>query len=141
MNKYLILLGIFIIAMVFIIWIIPPMITPVNNINVSNDVITIDKTGVIIPDDVCSYRGIKNNVIVIYKTGCGACAIAVPILEELDNELDVNFEFYDLAVQEGRNKVDELKIIPYYVPTVIINCKAYVGLFTKEQYKSFIEAM
>jgi len=94
-----------------------------------------------IPAAVCKVKGIDNRVIAIYRHGCPACDIAIPILEKLEEELQEDFEFIDLADPAGSARIDELKIIPSYIPTVIIDCKAYIGVKSEEEYRELIEAI
>jgi thiol-disulfide isomerase/thioredoxin len=108
-----------------------------NTTNNTQDFILL-KDGDTINDDICIVRGIKNKILVFHETGCGACAIAIPRLKEIENELNMTFEYIDLATKEGVNKVQELKIAPYAVPTIIVNCKAYTGVRSKDEYKQII---
>ncbi len=85
-----------------------------------------------VPSDIC-----KNvpEVTVIHKEGCPACAIALPILQELEKELNITFNYYDLAVSEDVIKVGDMKLPVQYIPTVIINCKVFIGIKDKDAYK------
>lgn len=93
--------------------------------------------------DTCAERGIEGKVVVLHSASCGACAIAVPRLEELEAEFPgVEFEFLDLSRPEQRDRaIEEIRIVPYYVPTTIIDCYALVGVHPKETYKERIEAI
>ena len=62
-------------------------------------------------------------------------------LEELEEELQSDFEFIDVSDPDGYARLTELKIIPSYVPTVIIDCKAYIGVMSEEEYRELIEAI
>lgn len=88
--------------------------------------------GMIIPETRC--KAIPE-VCVIHGAGCPACAIALPRLKELEQELGMNFSYYDLAIADERQKVLSLGIIPKAIPTVVIRCKVYVGVRSKEEYK------
>lgn len=85
----------------------------------------------------CLERGINNKVLVLHTHGCPACGVAVPILEELAEEIDYEFEFIELSTNKER--AFELGIIPTHVPTTLIKCKAYTGAKTKEEFRSLIE--
>ena len=113
--------------------------TPPNSTEFS-DIIYIPQS-MEISREICAARGIEGKVLVMHSAGCGACAVAVPILEELEAELGTDFEFLDLSVPEQAERVQELKIIPYYVPTTIIDCYALVGVHSKDTYKERIEAI
>lgn len=80
-------------------------------------------------------------VVIIEKQGCPACAIAVPRLEELEKELGKEFKYYDLSVIEEAQQVKELGLIAQFVPTVVIKCKVFVGVKTKEEYKEALEGL
>jgi thiol-disulfide isomerase/thioredoxin len=71
--------------------------------------------------------------------GCPACAQAVPILIELDNELDIDFRFYDTKNPIEKEKLLRIGVIPKHVPTLIIDCEVFEGVKTKEEYKNLIE--
>lgn len=95
------------------------------------------KDGVIIPPNVCSEL---SKVTVIHQPGCSACAIALPRLQELEKDMNISFKYYDLAISNNREAILALGLIPQAVPTVIINCKVYVGVKSKEEYRSLIMA-
>jgi len=110
-----------------VIYIIPPLLTE-TNVTINNSYIVVDKNG---PISDCNLTG----VTIIHKEGCPACEIVLPILEEIESENNLNFEYIDLATHDGRNRMYEIGIVPYYVPTTIINCNAYIGVYTKEEYE------
>lgn len=80
-----------------------------------------------------------SKVTIIHTTGCSACAVAIPRLQELEQELNMSFSYYDLAIENNRQDILDMNLIPQAVPTVIINCKVYVGVRSKEDYKTLIE--
>jgi len=91
--------------------------------------------GVVVPSNICSKIP---EVVVIYKNGCPACAVAVPRLQELEQELGKNFKYYDLSITSDAQEVKEKGLLVQFVPSVIIKCKVYVGVRNKEEYKSAI---
>ena len=93
--------------------------------------------GMILDEDLCQMRGVKDKVIVFHSSGCPACSIAVPRLEELEQEMDYDFEFIDIS--NGRDRMMEIGLIPSHIPTVIIKCKVYVGAKSKEDYRNLIK--
>lgn len=99
----------------------------------SPEVILVD--GAEIPITTCSRIP---KVTTIYREGCPACGVSIPRLEELEKELDMDFKYYDLAIGEDVQEVRDLGLIVQFVPSVIINCKVYIGARTKEQYKEYI---
>jgi thiol-disulfide isomerase/thioredoxin len=106
------------------------------NGNGTCEIITI-RDGMVLEDSDCAARQIKDKVVIFHAPGCPACSVAVPRLEELEQEMDVEFEFID--VSNGRERMFEIGLIPEKIPTVIINCKVYVGAKSKEEYRSLIE--
>ena len=123
----------------FILFVMPNLNinTPVNITD--NDLIFIEHNDTI-SDSICTEKGIKNKIIVMHQTGCPACSIAVPRLEELDNELSLGkkIEFINLVTEDGRERILALGIVPRLVPTVLINCKVYVGALPKDEYRKLI---
>ncbi|MGB9708273.1 MAG: hypothetical protein ACPLXC_03065 [Candidatus Pacearchaeota archaeon] len=93
------------------------------------------KDGIILAPETCD---LLPKVTVIHQAGCSACAIAVPRLQELEQELNQKFQYYDLAIDTERQKILNFGLIPQAVPTVIINCKTYVGVRSKEEYLNLI---
>jgi len=91
--------------------------------------------GATLNQDKCSQL---NKVTIIHAAGCSACAIAIPRLQELEQELEMNFDYYDFAIDNDKEKILNFGLIPKAVPTAIINCKVYVGAKSKEQYKEAI---
>lgn len=101
-----------------------------------NGTIYID-IGDVIPDVNCTAMGINDRVLVIHKTGCPACDVALPRLREVEQELGMSFEYINTVEARGLERLEELKIMPYRVPTVLIKCKAY-AVKTKDEYKALI---
>lgn len=92
--------------------------------------------GDVLPYNICNKL---DEVLVISKTGCPACAVAVPILEELEEEIGEEFLHLNMAVDEDRNKLLGYGFVSKYVPTVIVDCKVYAGALEKERYRTIIE--
>ena len=90
----------------------------------------------ILDDAVCAARGIRNEVVAFYSPGCPACAVAIPRLKEIEKELNMTFEYVD--VSSGQERILELGLVPAKIPTVIIDCRVYVGTRTKEEYRNLI---
>ena len=102
-----------------------------------NDTIFV-KIGDAIPQDTCSFKGLDGMVIVLHQTGCPACSRVLPLLEELESELDMEFEYYNLAVDDDFNELKEkYDLLPTHTPTVIIGCVAY-GSMEKEGYRKLL---
>jgi len=113
--------------------------TPTNNHtnnHTGNHTLILVSDGTEISYEECAARGVNDKVIVLHTSGCPACGIAVPILEELSEEIDYEFEFIELSTNVER--AYEIGILPTHVPTALIKCKAYTGAKTKEEYKNLI---
>ena len=92
-----------------------------------------------IPTEMCYENGFRERVTVFYSTTCPACKATLPRLQLLEAKLtDVEFEYIALDDDEGRARIQELKISPYYVPAVIINCAVY-GSMSQADYEEIIE--
>lgn len=137
MKKYLsyVIVAIVIVIVIVVLANKSNNLTPTNNINLINKVIIIDK-GDTIPEKICGE--IKNQVIVIYKTGCPGCAVAVPILQEIEKEQNLNFNYINVAEEQGRRELLRIGLVPRWVPTVLVNCNVYVGPLRKEEYAQII---
>lgn len=104
-------------------------------LNKSSDVLLTD--GATVPAEICATI---NKVTIISREGCPACGIALPRLEELEQELNMQFKYYDTSIIEDAQEIKDKGLIPQYVPTVIINCKVYIGALEKEEYRNLILA-
>jgi glutaredoxin len=93
------------------------------------------KDGAVLNETICKQI---DNITVIHRAGCVHCAAVLPRLRELEQELNMSFTYYDIAISQDNGKVVSLNLIPEGVPTVIINCKVYVGERSKDDYKSAI---
>lgn len=91
--------------------------------------------GDVLPENIC---GKLNNVIVVHKTGCPGCAVALPRLQELEKETGEKFLYYNVAVEKERNELMALGFIPRRVPTIISKCNVYTKILTKEEYKNLL---
>ena len=92
-----------------------------------------------LPDEVCS--SINSKVIVIYSDTCGACHAVMPLLEELDKEYSIDFEYINLSEKGDVEKIDAMKLIPKYTPTVIAGCKVMIGVKSESEYRDALNAM
>ena len=123
----------------------PPNPVDVNDTNMSGDqteddtleFIIIDKEGTIEPG-ICSARKLDDKIIVLESRYCGACRIAVPILKEIEEELNMEFIFLDLSKQYDSDRLKEFRIMPQYTPTVLVGCDVHIGAKSKEVYREAI---
>lgn len=94
--------------------------------------------GTVIPQDVCEARGIENAVIVFHSPECPACIQTVPVLEQIENETGRDIEFLDVTSANDRQTMEKLRMMPDYIPAVVIKCRVYVGYKSKA---TFVELM
>lgn len=97
--------------------------------------IVIDE-GIVLPENICKSL---NEPIIIHKTGCPACAVAIPIIQELEKELGKEFIYYNVAVEEERNELMALGFVPRYVPTIVVDCKVHTGALSREEFRELLK--
>ncbi|MFH1823330.1 MAG: hypothetical protein ABH817_01270 [archaeon] len=88
--------------------------------------------GVPIPEELCSKLP---DYFAISQPGCPHCAIVMPRLKELENELSIIIKYYDLSINENRAELTNAGVYPKGVPTVVINCEVFVGEKSKEFFR------
>lgn len=93
--------------------------------------------GDVLPEKICD--NLDNNVLIIHETGCSACGVAIPRIRMLEKELRKTYKYIDLAVPEDRDYLLNKSFTTLHVPTLIADCKVYVGTKTDEVYKSILE--
>jgi thiol-disulfide isomerase/thioredoxin len=101
-----------------------------------NGGIQVIDNGDVLDQAFCQSKGLDSQVTVFHSPTCPACLRTVPVLEEIENETDVKFEFIDLTT--GDERVKELGITPGHIPAVIIECEVYTGYKTKQQFLDMI---
>jgi hypothetical protein len=94
--------------------------------------------GLSLVGEPCSSRGLEDVVLVVHSVRCGACLVAVPILQEIDQELP-DREFRFVEVRTDADVLEELELLPHYTPAIVANCRVSVGLKTKQEYLSLIQ--
>jgi thiol-disulfide isomerase/thioredoxin len=87
----------------------------------------------------CSERGLGDRVIFVYSSTCPACAMTKPLLFEAASEAGKTVEEINLVTD--RQKLDEIGILPYYIPTTIIDCEVLVGAKQKFEFRDIMERM
>lgn len=77
-----------------------------------------------------------NDTIIIYSPNCPHCQKALPILQEIEKEMQKNFTYYNIANESDAQTIisRNLLSVAHQVPTLITNCKVCVGSRTKEEY-------
>jgi len=109
---------------------------PDNNSTITD--YALDKEGTL-SEYECSARNLQDKILVIHAEHCGACKVAVPILQKLEEELDMTFEYYDLDVNSDRQAMGKYNIIPHYTPTVLFGCEVTIGAKSESAYRAEIE--
>ena len=92
-----------------------------------------------IPDDVCSEMGLQDEIIMVESEYCGACRVAKPCLQELEQELGVNITYLDLSNPQDLEEAKAHKTLIQYTPTLFVDCEVYIGAYSKEDFKGAIE--
>ena len=92
--------------------------------------------GLALDEEVCAEKGIMDQVTVIHSTGCPACRLTLPQLQEAETETGYKFEYID--IDADRERLSELGMLPQFIPTYIIRCTVHVGYATKDQIKALI---
>jgi thiol-disulfide isomerase/thioredoxin len=102
------------------------------------DTLLLDKEQTI-PFDECSRRGLDDRVIILVSKYCSACKVVLPILKEIEQELNMEFLYFDLSDKNDVEEFEKLKLQAQWTPTVIIGCEVLIGGYSKEKYKTKIE--
>jgi len=133
-KKKIILIGCIVILILLILILYFDNSSPNNKI----EPLTLKEEGKI-PLEQCSERNLTDKIIILESASCSACRIAVPRLQEVEDELNLSFIFIDISKDEDLKKMDEFAILPFYTPTIIVGCDIYIGLKSKEEYKRIIQ--
>lgn len=91
-----------------------------------------------ITPDYC--QNIKDHITIIYSSSCPACEKAIPILNEIEKEKNLNFTYFN--VLENPDAYIFKVILIKTIPTIIIKkdnkCKMITGFKSKETYLKYI---
>jgi thiol-disulfide isomerase/thioredoxin len=90
--------------------------------------------GMVIPQDVCTAKGIGTSVFVYHSPECPACRQTVPVLQQIVNETGKDIEFIDITSAEGKERMAQLGMMPDYIPAVVIKCHVYIGYKQKAEF-------
>jgi hypothetical protein len=84
----------------------------------------------------CEERGLKNKILLIVYKNCRHCKVAASRLLPLVKKyhLEKYFRILDTDNEDDLRAMDELGIVVPYVPVLIIDCEAYLGLRGNDQY-------
>jgi glutaredoxin len=112
-----------------------PILTPTNK-KVKKITVTTETS---IPQ--CTARGFDNKIILITSKYCPHCKEAKKIINPIIKKLKLksNYAILDITKDADRNLLEMNGIRAHYLPTLIINCKAYVGLKSKEKYTALFK--
>lgn len=106
-------------------------------INPKQNTIYLLKDKSVLSQDKCAQL---EKYVIVYQTGCPFCAKVIPRIQQVEQDLNVTFKHYNLAIKPDFDKFKEMRIMPEGVPAVIINCKTYLGAgYSIEEYKGFIQ--
>lgn len=90
--------------------------------------------------DHCSERGLQDRILFIVSQFCPKCKKARPVLERAvrGEGLELYYERIDLADPSGRERIEAYGISVQFVPTLLVDCQAYVGANHASRYGDII---
>jgi|GEM_PF-3143637 len=91
--------------------------------------------------EYCEERKLNNKIILITSRYCKHCEEAITILFPLIKryKLETYFRIYDVIDSNGLRVLNDLQISAPYVPILIIDCDAYLGLKDQKQYIKYLQ--
>jgi thiol-disulfide isomerase/thioredoxin len=108
------------------------------SLNSNNTSIYTIKDKSVISQDKCSQL---EEYVIIYQTGCPHCERVIPRVQQVEQDLNVTFVHYNLAIKADFDKLNGIGLLPEGVPAVIIDCKAYLGDgYSVEDFENFVLA-
>ena len=124
--------------MIFLIIALFGVIIFLNGCGSNTQELTILKDKTVLNQSICSSL---EDYVFIYQTGCQHCEKVVPRLEQVEQELNITFKEYNLAVKEDRTHFDNLDILVRGVPAVIIHCKVMIGdQYSADDFKNAVNS-
>lgn len=89
----------------------------------------------------CKERGLDNKILFLVSRYCPKCKKVKPVIEKLvkDEELELYYEPLDLTYSFDRKQLENYNIEVQFVPTLIVDCRVYVGAKEPEQYQDIIK--
>ena len=90
----------------------------------------------------CGERGLVNKILLLISPYCPKCKKAMPIINEIirREQLELYFELLDLSLQSERDRLKKYNLEAQFVPTLIVDCQAHVGLKKRERYEEIIRS-
>ena len=93
--------------------------------------------GDVLPDKIC--ENLESNVVIIHETGCSACAVSLPRIRGIEKTLRKTYQYVDLAIPQERDYMLNKSFTVLHVPTLFVNCKAYVGTKTDKEFMDILQ--
>lgn len=116
----------------------PETVEP-STVNEKRDFKTVEiKRRMLVPD--CKERELNNKIYFLGFERCKHCQAAKPIIQEIIKKEKLEDYFYslDLTKEEGKIFMSDKKLDIYKTPTIIFNCRAYIGLYEKSFYQKLV---
>lgn len=88
----------------------------------------------------CAEHKLVNKITLIVSKYCHNCKKAEPRLAALIKELKLEkqYQIFDLAKPDDAKKVAAMNVRFQFVPTLIVNCKSYIGLRNDKEYRKIL---
>ena len=88
----------------------------------------------------CKTKTLKNKILLITSRYCPHCKEAKETLIPIINQCSLtnNFQILDIINKEDAQTLNDLGIIISGVPVLIVNCQAYVGTKSVDQYQDLL---
>jgi len=85
----------------------------------------------------CSARNLDKNIVLIVSKYCPHCKKATDIIKTIvkNHSLKNKYQRIDITEPQGQMFLTKSKINIFYTPTLIANCKSYIGIKSKKVYK------
>lgn len=93
--------------------------------------------GDVLPKNIC--ENLDNNVIIVHETGCSACAVSLPRIRGIEKTLRKTYQYIDLAIPQERDYMLNKSFSVLHIPTLIVDCKAYVGTKTDKEFMDILQ--
>ncbi len=88
----------------------------------------------------CAEHKLANKITLIVSKYCHSCKKTGPHLAKLIKELKLQkqYQILDLSKPDDAKKVAAMNIRFQFVPTLIVNCKSYIGLRSDKEYRKIL---
>jgi len=90
----------------------------------------------------CAQRELEKKILYLGSKYCSHCKKAQPVIEKIIKELDFSkiYKSFDLSDSNDSIAVQKYKIHVLYTPTLIVDCKVYIGDKPESEFKKIISA-